>query len=687
MSKFGQREDAVDLATLLDPELVCSVAVHLAINFKIAGSTLFWSRREWQQLVGPHGRIFPVLSTREMVNVQSRLDGTPPIVPAQLMRVINLPGQVIFYQAYTDLPHHHMTDVWRHPVTGNVVSCGCLHPAVQGKLARSARAFIAHIRDIESKIDAGPAALRLEVVAEDCLEDLAPFLCDPATFVDASGLRSLLEEHSFLVPFQETPEMPFLCRIRECLEFLRGELACVCRENGAKGGLIATWRPFQLEIAVETFLWGHPLSPTSATFCSRLGLSPTDQDSATHQRGYLTLKTLPILDAHEDQTPPLSLWVTSFLQRRRIASIVDFEDFLGASSSMIGEKIIHIALKDLYQNSRPPVHSLKAGEDHPPGQVVGTITVDQLIEVYCEQRNFAYPNTVQLVCKRVVNLQQCLRDGFRAMALTYFPHFSFWSKGRHKKLAWRNTNFLRISGTDAQQQLIHRSAALTGDVLVELEQRDLVYGSKVRQLRSQGLPWIFPILRRLGSNTTEDLTRLLTYLTAVALIQSNVYVDFEKLRALQNSRQTTSLFLQRSGILSSKILRHFKGWLLYRLEDDLATPVKFQPSTSTRVQTNDEVEFETEPEEEERLLEEDQEEDQGGEERINILPVSYQRQPKWTEEELLILRGTRGLTHGEAYQRYLRLARQEGLRKRSFASFRRRRQRETVRLLPRSLPK
>ena len=366
ISKFGQREDAVDLVTLLDPELVCSVAVHLAINIKIAGSTLFWSRREWQQLIGPHGRIFPVLSTREMVNVQSRLDGTPPMVPAQLMRVINLPGQVIFYQAYTDLPHNHMTDVWRHPVTGNVVSCGCLRPAVLCKLARSARAYIAHISDIASKINAGPAPLRLEVVAEDWLEDLAPFLCDPATFVDANGLRPLLEEHSFLVPFQETPEMPFLSRIREYLEYIKGELACVCQENGTKGGLIATWREFQLEIAVETFLWGHPLSPTSATFCSRLGLSPTDDESATHQRGLLTLKTLPIPDAHEDQTPPLSRWVTSFLQRRRIASIFDFEDFLGAFSSVIGEKIIHVALKDLYQNSRPPVHSLKAGEDHPP---------------------------------------------------------------------------------------------------------------------------------------------------------------------------------------------------------------------------------------------------------------------------------------------------------------------------------
>ena len=205
-----QRRIEIRKRRFLHPELVYSVAVHLAMNIKIAGNTLFWSRREWQQLMGPHGRIFPVLCTREMVNVQSRLDGTPPMVPPQLMRVINLPGQVIFFQLYADLPHHRMTDVLRHPVTGNVVSCGCLHPAVQGKLARSSRAYIAHIGDIASKIDAGPASLCLEVVAEDCLEDLAPFLCDPATFVDAKGLRSLLGGHSSIVPFQETPHaIPF----------------------------------------------------------------------------------------------------------------------------------------------------------------------------------------------------------------------------------------------------------------------------------------------------------------------------------------------------------------------------------------------------------------------------------------------------------------------------------------------
>lgn len=117
-----------------------------------------------------------------------------------------------------------------------------------------------------------------------------------------------------------------------------------------KGGFLPMWKAFQLELALEEALYGHPLSNMDRQYSAALGTSSLHEFSATNMRGFMGLGAATGA-AIEDCPPPLAHWIRDTLQMKRIERLFALTLTLKCKPSVLGPELVKLLLKDLFRRN------------------------------------------------------------------------------------------------------------------------------------------------------------------------------------------------------------------------------------------------------------------------------------------------------------------------------------------------
>ena len=593
-SRFGQKQmDPLYLANYFQMDAVESLSVHAACNLSCERfrTHLFWSRDGVQEVIGTRGRVFSSLSLIETANFQTNLDGRLLDISGDLRRVSRFPEKLTFLQLYADTPHRREEDAYAHPVSGVITTCGLLHPQTNTAMKKRANNYLQNMVDNGLKLGC-ITHCRMELVTrfESGSELHSAGMINAAEFFNATGVDGLLTNHPMLIPFYEdwkfeTKFTNIVQGIAWCLiEELRGLLeAC-----GSTGGFLASWRSYQLELALEIFFWGQSRVRTDELYCTNLGVSVANERSSTYQRGLLCLD--PCNSAVVSETPPpLHHWLKSEEQQRRVNRIFRFSDCLEASDSVVGRNVLLVLLGDLYDGHELFLHSLQGDDPPVGGRCVGTVTADQLAVELSKTSRFKYPFTYYRASEMLASSEKSLivvvKCGLLELKLSYFPALKFVDQSRNEKASWNGKDFWNLILPDKPASFCARVATLTGDVIVSLISRKLTFSRNLDSYREEGMPWMEPVFRRLEELQLqrESLVHVCTFVTSVALLQNGVFIDYNALNNLELDLPVSQQRLQRMEVLSRFLypgLNHPKVWRLHEKIPLKRSPTKVAADTS-----------------------------------------------------------------------------------------------------------
>ena len=605
---------------------------------------------------------------------RSNLDTRAIDITADLRRVAKYPSQITFLQLYSDTPHKRK-ETKPHPVSGVITCCGLLHPQVTNSMRQNSRSYIENMEDNTLKLD-GIISSRLEIVTKLNGINIRPKMC-ASDFFEVPFLTELLKQHPMFIPFYEDidKEYTFMDIIKGIPKYLCAELKDTLQTNEQLGGFIASWRSYQLELSLETFFWGQPMLPNDQIWCTNLGLGTFAERSLTWLRGILGLVESTSA-ALPESPPPLVHWTKSQLEQRRIKRLFTFSDCLEASNPVIGSKLLRLLVQDLYDNEQVPFHSLKL--EYPPtgGRCVGTITMEQLVTELSVTTRFNYPCTFGRACKILQahgrSLLDVLRAGLLEVGFAYFPAFKVIDQSRHPKVSWNWKHFWNITLSQRAISLPARVALVTGDVLVNLENKKLTFARNLQPYKDNGMPWMENILSRLEKqNLSHDqLVHICTFLSSIALLQQNIYVDYNVLSRIELDLALSQKRLRQLQIQSAFLLQGINILKLWKLHEDI--PIKLQLTSQPAAGRPRQWAHHHVEQPLENLVPDSHSEDQDIQViRTRNLPANWKR--AWSPEELDLvneaIKRQPDKTNRQCYELYTKLCTEHQIPARTFAAF------------------
>ncbi|XP_025760147.1 uncharacterized protein LOC112844734 [Oreochromis niloticus] len=344
-----------------------------------------------ERMFGPRARFFTCMSMHECVNVQTELDQRPPDILRPLAEIATKPN-VTFWQFYVDSPHTHYMSTFRHPISGLIVTGGLGHPNYVQAVATRAEDYYIHMMDLARKA-AGNYNLRIEIVEGKEgkeLEDLD--LVSPWEFFNCEALYKCLRDFPLVVPFKREHEQPSVNEIlSRCLKYMADQLRQLGEKHTGKGGFLPVWKAFQLELALEEALYGHPLSNMDRQYSAALGTSSLHEFSATNMRGFMGLGAATGA-AIDDCPPPLAHWTRDTLQMKRIERLFALTLTLECEPSVLGPELVKLLLKDLFRRNDGIFISELQGEKCPEN-LKGHINLASLTENLATRDSFPTPFT------------------------------------------------------------------------------------------------------------------------------------------------------------------------------------------------------------------------------------------------------------------------------------------------------
>ncbi|CAI5689619.1 unnamed protein product [Oreochromis niloticus] len=672
--KFGQKErEPFELLTVANPDDVVRCSLHVACNLIPLDphTTLFWSRAGLERMFGPRARFFTCMSMHECVNVQTELDQRPPDILRPLAEIATKPN-VTFWQFYVDSPHTHYMSTFRHPISGLIVTGGLGHPNYVQAVATRAEDYYIHMMDLARKA-AGNYNLRIEIVEGKEgkeLEDLD--LVSPWEFFNCKALYKCLRDFPLVVPFKREHEQPSVNEIlSRCLKYMADQLRQLGEKHTGKGGFLPVWKAFQLELALEEALYGHPLSNMDRQYSAALGTSSLHEFSATNMRGFMGLGAATGA-AIDDCPPPLAHWTRDTLQMKRIERLFALTLTLECEPSVLGPELVKLLLKDLFRRNDGIFISELQGEKCPEN-LKGHINLASLTENLATRDSFPTPFTFARARKLVEgegkNVQECLRAGFLELKIRWFPDIKYRDIKGTRRASWNLMDYVEIHNDDREPSIESQAMAIVGDVAMEMERRGLCYARTLERYREHGMPWLPQVMKRIPGKTEKHTrNKVLVLVSSVGLIMNKDFVSYEKLKDLLLELKMTQAELQKYRILSTSVCEKVFGFTLYKLHYDILYRMgNPKPHTEKKLPPDLPLEME---EEDAPVLEEDEEPDLL-QTRAVYMPAHTSRH--WTQQEEGFINLDPTISTGVAYKEYVGQCKAARLPARSYKGFGRKR--------------
>ena len=221
--------------------------------------------------------------------------------------------------------------------------------------------------------------------------------------------------------------------------------------------------------------------------------------------------------------------------------------------------------------------------------MTGTVTIKQLVHLLSSQRRLgvamAYGSVCQLIQKSNIDLQSVLKDGLVEMGLKHFPAIQTYDVHRNAVLSWSSRSGIwKIIGRE-ENDVEFRSSAVVLSTLVRaaLETRHIVYVSKLKKVPTT-FPWIGECARKMsGENLSdEDLVKVLSFVSCVALLMNGWYVEYEQLEKLMRELPFNQYRMRDLEIQSKLLLSNFNTFKVFRLHHSIPFRMTLlEPKTAT----------------------------------------------------------------------------------------------------------
>lgn len=674
ITKFGQKSfGPFDLGALIEPEGVQSLSLHVGCSISGVEPSidLLWSRVGLQEVVGRRGTLLASCSFSESANFHSNLDTFPMDLSFRLNLVFRQEHCSINYVGlYSDTPQSMETTQVNHPISHVITACGLQNPIRTQMLLTNARQYLNHMQDMSNKFQC-PIKARIDAVFR--FTDHCPVYVSPEVFFAEEVLDTMLEGSPMIIPFKADESGQGLGKFLSCVtEQLVRRLREVFDQSAGLGGYRSSWTAYQYELALEQIFFGRSISPSSRPYSVSLGVCSLHPDSISTSRRFIGLAPVSSASVGEDP-PPLDTWFKDKVQQQRVRRLFPFTEVLMAEPPVIGEQLVLILLKDIFQ--KDVVIDFFKGPQLPEGNLVDCRSVEELSKELVTRKGFGYPMTfaraLEMLRFRGGDDIECLQAGLSK--IKFLPKLTYCDESRQPKVNWNGKDYVELLHSSHSTLPEKEIAAFSGDILSNFEKMGLSSKANIRKYTEKGMPWIEACLERIPKTLSRDKKVLvLTYLSCVAFIQQNDYINYDKLDLLEKEMGFQLEVLKNWQVLSNLLLIYRP--CVFRMPESIPYKVTISGILGKRSSphpaqiSEQQVEFQ---EEEEDLLKIEEE----IVERVNGQTVPASEGAWWTLLELELLDPDMSVTHLEAYRSYVSHCNDRNLRIRSFTAFSKRRQR------------
>ena len=581
-------------------------------------------------------------------------------------------------------------------MSGAVATAGLLHHNTNKMLQDRAVGYVRHVGDLTLKSEIQLPARMEFVLLYDNKEVLRGLHeVHPEGCFDQQQLNRLLKVKPMLLPFKDRADGRGLHTVNSgVLRFFIGTLMD-CLNHMQKGGFVATWKAFQIELACEEFFYGNPRGwyVLLDEFAASLGTSSTQINSRTYQRGALALAPFDAASVGRDP-PPVQIWPAENrgqdairTTEKRVKRLFPLGDVLDSpDDAVVGQEMVVILMKDLYDgpylrwgpcgtyDNNETLRPLRSREPPRGHWLVDVLDPAKYAnKIVSHVGHFRYPTVFQRVVELVgERASECLAEGFRVLGLKHFPNINFRDAKGWKKAIWdgRSLVYLRSPGDPETNAMKHLT--LKTQILEELVKRELCYerGPQTQTLREHGIPWQAEIEKRIpaaygGTRRSE----LHIFCTVVGILQRCSYIDYSKLHGFMGKVPMTIAEMQRARMLSFDPLRAtngaqliFGGVKMYKLHASLPT-ISTDADIPPRWQEDQTDCPEGEPLE--GLNEVSEEQDLRVPRYTKSRQMPSNTSIRWSDQEKEAIPLDRNLTVDEAFKAYCKTCDERDLTKRS----------------------
>lgn len=609
--------------------------------------------------------------------MQSRTDKRLLDIKGPLLKVFK-DQAVNFVQCYVDSPHCHLGRGYSHPISGCVTLCDLSHPKTKAAMQESANKYLASLQDILLKLR-GNLGLRLEYVSyldgsSGFPTELQP---DHGKYWDMEALDTIFQEYTVVLPFTDTDSEKFVEVIHNTLDLLTSNLSSIYLSNTGKGEFEAAWRAFQLELACEEILYGHPLSAFDTHFAASLGTSTLNVRSASHCRGFIGLA--PYNSASFGQSPPpVYVWTKNKDMIARVERLWPLTNTLGAGEAVVGAEMLRVALCDLFKGTAKDVPwGALASDKLPEGfYLQGSIIIEKLASDLATSYRFSFPHVfgrgLALVRDAGLDPVKCMVLGMGELKLTHFPKMSMVDKSKNYCVRKIPNLYLAINKSDAEAPIGAQMATLAGDICCEIERRGLSYSRNLERYRLTGFPWLEVIVRRLPALSKPAQLKQLTFLSCVGMRMNGDYIEYIQLRELVRELTFPQSVMQRRLIQSQELIHQVTALKVWKLHPSVpykvtAKPPPLLPKASA-------------PKEEASTIREPEDLREMNPDEVPCLGISASQVVantanyiKWSSAELDLVPLDKTLTARQAYNRYVKQCQMKVMHIRTFKAFKHKR--------------
>lgn len=586
--RFGEKCSRPTDLPVSDALCVSDISAHIAMEIAADDDIdIFWSRYGLQEITGTRGLLTTCMSFAECANFQSNLDGRDLDIKPALRRVCKYPERLRFVQLYADLPHRYPKTRY-HPVSGSIIISKALHYETVKSFQNDSAVYLSEMENNFNLIT--KCKCRLEMVLS--IPDHTVIL-DARDYFSSNNLEALLKNHSLFVPFWCKTGY-FCSALREIGLHIVSSLKTLYRKHKLSGNCSGVWCSYQLELALEKLLWGHPLCILSQQYSINLGPGAGfPSRSKTDEFGFLALESEFSAIENEQETPPINIYSKSEVIQKQIKKMYSFDDYFESSLVVLGRRALYILLQDLFDIGNVAGSftnfflNLKRGNGLSPSLVVGSVTGKQLSDIVGTAEKMRYPMVFKEVLARLSTKKQKLVDlfevGLRELDLEFFRALRIWDVNRNKVLNWKDSfKYWKVQPANTiGSKLEEYTSVLTPLVITELENQKLVYATKFRdqRFRREPFPWIKPCLCKLDNIRLKEsqLISCLTFISCLALKKNDWFVDYIRLSRLVETLPLSQSALKGLEIQSKYLLPGFSVCKIWRLHPTI--PFKLQSDT------------------------------------------------------------------------------------------------------------